>query len=58
MLELGGIHMRELNDYTANLSEKSRIELEKKKMEYKKVAMCIGTMNAMDVTTHKKKNNK
>lgn len=50
--------MRELNDYTANLSEKTRIELEKKKMEYKKVAMCIDTMNVMDVTTHKKKNNK
>ena len=44
--------MRELNDYTANLSEKTRLELEKQKKEYKKVAMCISTMSAMDVTTN------
>lgn len=50
--------MRELNDYTANLSEKARLELEKQKKEYKKVAMCIGTMNAMDVTNTTKKNKK
>lgn len=50
--------MRELNDYTANLSEKTRLELEKQKKEYKKVAMCIGTMSAMDATTNTTKKNK
>lgn len=48
--------MRELNDYTANLSENARLELEKKKREYKKVAMCIDCMSAMDVEDKKKYN--